>query len=97
MTQERVLIVGAGAGLSASLARACAGRGMKVALAARNTDKLQPLATKIGATLHRCDAAEPDQVESLFRTLDERPGAPNFVVYNSSCRHRGPFEELDAE
>ena len=97
MTQERVLIVGAGAGLSASLARVCAARGMKVALAARNTDKLKNLAGKIGASLHPCDAADPVQVENLFKALDERPGAPNFVVYNASYRHRGPFEELDAD
>lgn len=96
MTQERVLIVGAGAGLSASLARACAARGMKVALAARNTEKLAAFANKIGASLHACDASEPDQVAKLFQTLDDWPGAPNFVVYNASYRHRGPFEELDA-
>jgi short-subunit dehydrogenase len=35
--QETALIVGAGAGLSASLARRAAGEGMRVALAARNT------------------------------------------------------------
>jgi len=34
-TRERALIVGAGAGLSAALARACAGDGMEVVLAAR--------------------------------------------------------------
>ena len=37
---ERALIVGAGAGLSAALARKCAGEGMAVVLAARNTEKL---------------------------------------------------------
>src|SRR5947199_68240 len=35
------LIVGAGSGLSASLARKCAAAGMRVALAARNIDKLK--------------------------------------------------------
>ena len=97
MSQERVLIVGAGAGLSASLAHACAGRGMKVALAARNTEKLAPLAADTGASLHACDASDPDQVAALFAALDAGPGAPNFVVYNASYRHRGPFETLDAD
>src|SRR5437868_3844192 len=41
------LIVGAGAGLSASLARTFSRAGMRVALAARHTDKLAPLAAEI--------------------------------------------------
>ena len=42
--QDRVaLIVGAGAGLSAALAKRCAARGMAVQLAARNTEKLNVL------------------------------------------------------
>ena len=41
---KSVLIVGAGLGLSSSLAKCCADRGMKVALAARNLDKLEAIA-----------------------------------------------------
>ena len=40
---ETALIVGAGSGLSASLARLLAGEGLRVALAARNSEKLAPL------------------------------------------------------
>jgi len=43
------LIVGAGRGLSASLARLFAGEGLRVALAARDTEKLAPLCAEIGA------------------------------------------------
>ena len=41
--QESVLIVGAGSGLSASLARLCKSKGMKVVLAARDIEKLKKL------------------------------------------------------
>ena len=57
------LIVGAGAGLSASLARAFAKAGLSVALAARSADKLGPLAKEIGATAYACDTGERAQVE----------------------------------
>ena len=40
---ESVLIVGAGSGLSASLARLCGSKGMKVILAARDIKKLKHL------------------------------------------------------
>ena len=43
MTEQSALIVGAGQGLSASVARKCAERGMTVALAARDTAKLSDL------------------------------------------------------
>ena len=49
MAQKSALIVGAGPGLSASVARKCAQRGMAVALVARDTAKLAGLASEIGA------------------------------------------------
>jgi NAD(P)-dependent dehydrogenase (short-subunit alcohol dehydrogenase family) len=95
MANGIALIVGAGRGLSASLARACAQRGMKVALAARNADKLAALAAETGAKVYACDAAQPEAVRALFRALDADFGAPSLVVYNASGRVRGPFVELD--
>lgn len=87
------VIVGAGSGLSASLARQCAAAGMSVALAARNVDKLEGLKKETGASLHACDATDARQVDALFAALE----APGLVVYNASYRARGPFVSLDAE
>src|SRR6202040_2685302 len=53
------LIVGAGSGLSASLARLFAREGMRVGLAARDAGKLAPIAAETGADTFTCDAAEP--------------------------------------
>ena len=95
MANEIALIVGAGKGLSASLARACAKRGMKVALAARDTDKLAALVAEAGAKAYACDASQPPAVQALFRAIDADLGAPTLVVYNASARARGPFIGLD--
>jgi len=94
MQYTSALIVGAGIGLSASLARAFAKAGMKVALAARSTDDLAALAHETSATVYQCDASERDQVEKLFAALDAT-AAPDAVVYNASYRTRGPFVDLD--
>ena len=48
MAKEVAVIVGAGSGLSAALARLCAKQGMSVALAARDADKLAALAKETG-------------------------------------------------
>ncbi|MGD0142265.1 MAG: SDR family NAD(P)-dependent oxidoreductase [Rhizomicrobium sp.] len=92
---EVCLIVGAGAGLSASLARCFAREGMKVALAARRPEKLAELCRETGARVFPCDAARRDQVDSLFEAVESAVGSPDVVVYNASGRVRGAFVELD--
>jgi NAD(P)-dependent dehydrogenase (short-subunit alcohol dehydrogenase family) len=92
---RNALIVGAGSGLSASLARLFAKSGMKVALAARTPDDLAALAQETGAKTFACDATKRDQVEKLFADVEAAIGAPEVVVYNASYRTRGPFVELD--
>ena len=89
------LIVGAGSGLSASLARALAREGIKVALASRSTGDLEALVKETGARAFACDAAERAQVEKLFAEVDASNGTPDIVIYNASFRTRGPFVELD--
>lgn len=93
--QETALIVGAGSGLSASLARRFTKEGMAIALAARNPDKLEGLAEETGAKTYACDASLPDQVEALFASLRKDQGVPDLVVFNASARARGPIVELD--
>ena len=93
-TYETALIVGAGRGLSASLARLLAGRGLRVALAARDAEKLAPLCAETGAKAFACDAVEPDQVARLFTAVEAATGTPDVVVYNASARARGPVAEL---
>jgi NAD(P)-dependent dehydrogenase (short-subunit alcohol dehydrogenase family) len=91
---ESALIVGAGSGLSASLARLFAREGLGVALAARNAEKLAPLCTEIGAKAFTCDTTDPGQVTQLFAAVEAATGAPDVVVYNASGRARGPVAEL---
>jgi len=99
MDFRKALIVGAGAGLSAALARAFAKEGLAVALAARSTDDLAALAAETGAQVHACDASRRADVERLFADLDAQgaQGVPDVVAYNASYRTRGPFLELDAD
>lgn len=95
MPYENVLIVGTGSGLSAALARACSRNGMKVALAARNVEKLGPLCKETGAVSFTCDATDGKQVASLFEQVEAAIGAPQVVVYNASFRTRGPLADLE--
>jgi NAD(P)-dependent dehydrogenase (short-subunit alcohol dehydrogenase family) len=88
------LIVGAGDGLSASLARLFARQGIRVALAARGIEKLGALCAETGARAFTCDATDADEVERLFGLVGREVGTPDVVVYNASARARGAFTDL---
>jgi NAD(P)-dependent dehydrogenase (short-subunit alcohol dehydrogenase family) len=90
------LIVGAGLGLSAALARTFAQAGLKTALAARSTAKLTPVIQETGAKAFACDAVKREDVAALFESVADAIGEPDVVVYNASFRTRGPFVELKA-
>jgi NAD(P)-dependent dehydrogenase (short-subunit alcohol dehydrogenase family) len=93
--QETALIVGAGEGLSAALARLFSKAEMRVALAARKTDKLAALCAETGARAYACDASKRSEVDSLFAAVARDLAAPDIVVFNASYRTRGPLVELD--
>ena len=93
---ETVLIVGAGSGLSASLARLCASQNMKVVLAARNTEKIKELKKEINAETYKCDSSNIESVSKLFKETDKLIGTPNLVIYNASSRpKRASVIDLD--
>ena len=91
---ETALIAGAGTGLSASLARLLARNGLRVALAARNSEKLMPLCAETGAKAFTCEATDPGQVARMFAAVEAATGTPDVVIYNASARARGPVAEL---
>ncbi|MEM6891566.1 MAG: SDR family NAD(P)-dependent oxidoreductase [Pseudomonadota bacterium] len=94
MTKGTAVIVGAGSGLSASLARQLRARGHTIVLAARNTDKLATLAQETQARTVALDGSDPGDVEALFASISERL---DVAIYNPSARSRGPVAELDPE
>jgi NAD(P)-dependent dehydrogenase (short-subunit alcohol dehydrogenase family) len=92
-----VLIVGAGTGLSAAVARRFAREGARVALAARRPEKLGDLAQELGARTYACDVAERVAVDAMMAQVTAELGLPDVVMFNPSARVRGPFTGLDPE
>lgn len=90
------LIVGAGSGLSASLARIFAKDGYDIALAARDTSKLDGLVKETGARAYACDASKESDVTQLFESIAGDFGDLDIAVYNPSFRTRGPITEIKA-
>ncbi|MFG1179587.1 SDR family NAD(P)-dependent oxidoreductase [Xanthobacter versatilis] len=95
MTQETAVIVGAGKGLSAALARRLAKDGFRVVLVARDVAKLAPLVAETGGQAISADAQSPQAIEAMFAEVDRTFGTPDLVVFNAAMRYRGPIEVLD--
>lgn len=96
MPSEVAVIAGAGAGLSASLARLLSREGFRVVLAARDIAKLEALVAETGAKAVATDVSDPASVERLFMAAD-RLGPLSLAVFNASGRVRGPLTDLDPD
>ena len=93
--KENALIIGAGLGLSASLARLLTQNNFNVAIAARNIEKLDDLKAETNSEVFRCDASNIEEVKNLFTQSDKLLGQPDLVIYNPSARVRGGITEVD--
>ena len=93
MSKARAVIIGAGDGLSGSLARELS-RDHCLTLAARSGEKMKGVAGETGADTVLLDATDEAAVKALFDAL---PEPPRVVIYNPSMRVRGPVAELVAE
>ena len=79
MTQlehQTALIVGVGQGLSAALARLFSTQGFRIALASRDTAKLESLCKETGAIAIDCDVADANQVAPFHGVVRVRAGDP---------------------
>lgn len=89
------LIIGAGPGISASLARRLHKIGLQVGLAARDVEKLRPLAQETAAGVFAVDASRPDAMAQLFIDMERQVAEPDVVIYNASSRVPGPLASVD--
>ena len=93
MTRSLAVIIGAGEGLSASLARELAAD-HKLTLVARSGERMRDVAQETGARMVLADATDESAIAAVFNDL---PEPPRVVVYNPSVRVRGPVAELSAD
>ena len=96
--KEKVLIIGAGPGLSSSLARLCVSHNMKVVLVSRDIEKLKKLKKETNVEIISCDCSNTKNVKELFMKTDKLIGTPNLVVFNAAYRpKRTSIIDLDDE
>ncbi len=97
MADKVAVVVGAGPGLGAALARRFAAGGMKVAVARRLADAAAGLAEEIGGRAYACDGTDRAQVDALFAGVTRDLGTPSLVSYNAGAYSPGGILEIDPE
>ena len=92
---EVSVIVGGGAGVSASCGRLLSKEGLKVAIAARNSEKtsLQLLKDEYNVGVYGCDASDEQSVVDLFNQVKTDLGNPTLVIHNIDGRTPNVFRK----
>src|SRR4051794_34281524 len=90
---RRLMLVGAGPGLGAAIARRFAREGYRLTLVARSepaiVQELRASGTDVEAV--RADAGDPDGLRSALAPLFVEPGAPGVVIYSAALMR---FDDL---
>src|ERR1700683_1342339 len=92
------LVTGVGPGLGAGLARRFA-KEYAVAINARKPDFLRSLATEIrgagGQVIEAPgDIGDPAQISAIFKTIHERLGCPEVLLYNAGSGEFGSIVDI---
>jgi short-subunit dehydrogenase len=97
---KAVIVTGASSGIGAEAARLFVAEGARVALVARNQEKLEAVARSIGvdrAMAVPADVADPDAVATILERVQQRFGAIHILVNNAGTHARGPFEDRSVQ
>jgi len=90
------LITGVGPGTGASLARRFAEGGYKVAMLARDADRLAALAGEIpGAHGFTTDVSDPAALEATLTSVRAELGDPEVVIHNAVGGTFGRFQDIE--
>ena len=98
MEDRAVIVMGAGNATGGAIARRFAREGYTACISRRNVEKLQPLVQRIEEAGGRvrafgADARKEDQVQDMFRTVEEEVGPIEVCVFNVGGNVRFSLEE----
>jgi NAD(P)-dependent dehydrogenase (short-subunit alcohol dehydrogenase family) len=94
--QPTSIITGVGPGTGSALARRFAKGGYRVAMLARNEDRLAALERELSdARGYRCDVSDPSQVKSALDVIERDLGAAAVLIHNAVGGAFGSFLEID--
>ena len=96
------VVTGAGQGIGAAVARALAGEGAAIVVAARSTDRIERVAKEIvraggKAWAISCDVTDAASVHNLAQAAGRRAGAVDILINNAGAAHSAPLAKTTLE
>ena len=89
MEKKLAVVVGAGKGMGVNIAKVFGQHDFKVAMLARNLDKLAPMAEELNtqgieAYTYAADAASTDSLSTAFQKIRQEHGSVDVLIYNAA-------------
>ena len=99
MADQKVCVVtGVGPGTGSALARRFASGGYRLALIARNEERLRRLKSELpGSKGYPCDVSDPQQVDRVLEEVERDLGQPSVLIHNAVGGAFGSFLEIDPQ
>ncbi|WP_201003225.1 SDR family NAD(P)-dependent oxidoreductase [Paenibacillus glycanilyticus] len=102
MSKSLLVIIGAGPGVSAAVARKFGANSFKIVLVARNQTSLDALARElrdqsIEVFTVSADASKSESVAQAFGVIREQYGTPDVLLYNAAVISRATVSALEEE
>lgn len=96
------VVTGGGQGIGAAVARALAGEGAAIVVAARSADKIERVAKEIvkaggKAWAISCDVTDAASVHNLAQAAGRRAGAVDILINNAGAAHSAPLAKTTLE
>ncbi len=98
MSDKVCLITGVGEGTGAALARRFAGGGYRVAMLARDSERLAALQTELdGSLAFTCDVSDLDRLVEVCGSVATSVGLPDVIIHNAVRATFSRFQDGDPE
>lgn len=98
LSSHRILVTGGTSGIGKAVASLFASRGAKVAILARNSQRLDSTAKEIGATAWAsADISDPKSAAASVASIDEQLGGLTVLVHAAGISIPAPLGELDSD
>ena len=96
MAEPVCVISGVGPGTGSALVRRFAAGGYRIAMLARNAERLADLAGQVpSAKAYVCDVSDQSQVDATMALVEHGMGAPSVLIHNAVGGAWGTFREID--
>ena len=96
MTEKLCLITGVGPGTGTELVKRFASDGYRVAMIARNQERLKQLEQTVDSTIgYACDVSNTEQLLSTLSQIKSDYGCPDVIIHNAAGGAFGDFLEIE--